>query len=163
MRIRAYCPRDLSCITKLFRETVHHIGAGHYSREELDAWAPADLRPADWQPRLARNAGLIAEDRAKIVGFAELSPDSFIDMIYVHKDHQCQGIATALLAALEAKARMDGLERLETNASRMAKPFFARRGFRLLTAQMVERSGVRIENFRMEKTITPQRSRNEEG
>lgn len=153
MRIRPYRADDLSPITELFRESVHHVGARHYSREELEAWAPAALRPADWQPRLARNSVLIAEDRGEIVGFAELSPDRFIDMIYVHKDRQAQGIASALLAALEAKARGDGIERLETNASRVAKPFFLRRGFSLVAAQVVERGGVQIENFRMEKTL----------
>ncbi len=74
-------------------------------------------------------------------------------MLYVHKDHQGRGVATALLAALEARAREAGLTRLTTNASRIAKPFFLRRGFTLLASQRVERRGVEIENFRMEKAL----------
>lgn len=154
MLTRPYCSRDLSSIMELFHETVHHVGARHYSRAELEAWAPAGLRAADWQPRLARNTSLVAEERGKILGFAELSREGVVDMMYVHKDHQGQGIATALLAKLEAKAQSDGLERLETNASRVARPFFARRGFSLLAAQNVERNGLCIENFRMEKSLT---------
>lgn len=156
MRIRAYRSGDLAGIAELFRETVHAVGARHYARKELDAWAPDDLRPEDWAPRLARNTSLIAEDGATIVGFAELGPEGLVDMLYVHKDRQGRGIASALLAALEARAREAGLVRLTTNASRIARPFFLRRGFAVLAAQKVERRGVEIENFRMEKSLTPQ-------
>jgi putative acetyltransferase len=96
---------------------------------------------------------LVAEDGGHLVGFAELSPEGTIDMVYVHKDHQGRGIATALLAELESSARKTGVSRLTTTASRVAKPFFLRRGFNQLAAQTVERRGMRIENFRMEKSL----------
>ena len=155
MRIRTARPDDLPGLVSLFRETVHALGPGHYTAQEIDAWAPADLRPEDWAPRLARNTVLAAEDDGMLVGFAELSPDGAVDMLYVHQNHQGRGIASALLADLEAVARDAGLTRLTTDASRIAKPFFLSRGFTLLAAQRVERRGVAIENFRMEKTLAP--------
>ena len=153
MHTRPYSFGDLLSIAELFHETVHVVGARHYTQEELDAWAPADLCAEDWEARLARNTSLIAEDGGKIVGFAELSPDGAIEMVYVHKDYQGQGIASALLAELEVSAQNDGIERLTANASRVAKSFFMRRGFNVLAAQQVDRRGVRIENFQMEKDL----------
>ena len=155
MRIRAYRPDDLKIIAVLFRETVLAVGAGHYRRDELEAWAPADLDPADWAPRLARNQVLVADEAGEVLGFAELEPGGLVDMLFVHKDHQGRGIASALLAALEAEARAAGLTRLTTAASRIARPFFERRGFAVLAAQRVERGGLEIENFRMEKRLEP--------
>jgi putative acetyltransferase len=156
MRIRAYRTRDLPALVALFRETVHAVGAAVYTPEELAAWAPADLRPEDWARRVARNRVWVAdEDGGEVVGFAELSPEGAVDMLYVHKDRQGRGIARALLGELEAAARAEGLARLTTDASRIARPFFVTRGFTLVAAQEVERRGVRIENFRMEKALEP--------
>jgi len=153
MRIRAARPGDLPDLVTLFRETVHALGRGHYTPQELAAWAPADLRPEDWAPRLARNTAIVAEEGGEPLGFAELSPEGAVDMLYVRKDRQGRGIASALLAELEAAARAAGLIRLTTNASRVAKPFFLARGFAVVAPQQVERRGISIENFRMEKTL----------
>ena len=155
MRLRSYHSDDLPQLARLFRETVHLIGAGHYTPEELAAWAPADLDLGRWEARLARNRAFIAEEDGEVLGFAELSPEGVVDMLFVHKDHQGRGIASALLAALEAEAREAGFDLLTTQASRVAKPFFLGRGFTLLAAQKVERGGLRIENFRMEKRLAP--------
>ena len=147
MRIRAAREGDLPGLIELYRETVHAVGAAHYSRQELAAWAPDDLGPEDWAPRLARNTALVAEDGDALLGFAELSPEGAVEMLYVDKDHQGRGVATALLAALEARARDRGLARLTANASRIARPSFLARGFTLLAAQTVERRGVAIDKL----------------
>lgn len=39
------------------------------------------------------------------------------------------------------------------HASRTARPFFEQRGYRVLAEQQVERRGVTLTNFRMEKTL----------
>ena len=153
MRIRSDRPDDLPRLARLFQETVHRVGAGHYTPEELAAWAPAELDLGRWEARLARNGAFIAEGDGEILGFAELSPEGVVDMLFVHKDHQGRGVASALLAALEAEAREAGFDLLTTQASRIAKPFFLRRGFTVLAAQRIERGGQRIENFRMEKRL----------
>ena len=45
--------------------------------------------------------------------------------------------------------------RITTHASRTARPFFERRGYRVLRAQTVVRHGVALENFVMEKWLPP--------
>lgn len=63
------------------------------------------------------------------------------------------GAASAIAEALEGYALGLGLGRVTVHASRTARPFFQRRGYRTLYAQQVERRGVLLENFAMEKTL----------
>jgi putative acetyltransferase len=73
--------------------------------------------------------------------------------MYVHPEHEGRGIASALLTCLEAAARRGGLVRLFTEASITARPFFERRGFKVLNAQLVELRGEEFKNYRMEKRL----------
>ncbi len=58
-----------------------------------------------------------------------------------------------LLNQIEQVARSLQIERLFTEASLTAKPFFERRGFDVVRAQQVERRGVWFCNFVMEKFL----------
>ena len=73
-----------------------------------------------------------------------------VDRLYVHKDFQSRGIATALCDALEGAL---SVPLVYTDASITAKPFFLGRGYRLVREQRVERHGVALTNFRMEKLL----------
>ena len=79
--------------------------------------------------------------------------DGHLDMLYVHPDFQRSGVASRLLRPLEASAEAHGLVRLFTEASTAAKPFFERRGFRVILAQVVSRHGQALANFRMERRL----------
>ena len=154
MEIRSYHLADLPAIVMLFRETVHRVAARDYSQAELDAWAPAEIDVAAWAERLADNHTRVAAEKNRVLGFAELAAGGHIEMLYVAADRQSEGIATQLLAHMETAAALRGLARLTTHASRTARPFFERRGFDLLSAQHVERQGIFIENFIMEKRLS---------
>ena len=78
-----------------------------------------------------------------IIGFADLAEDGYLDRLYVHRDWQGRGVATALCDALP-DARL-------THASLTARPFFEKRGWHVVREQQVERRGVRLTNFVMER------------
>lgn len=84
-------------------------------------------------------------------------PDGHLDMMYVHPAHRGVGTATALLAEIEAAARTQGHSRIFTEASITARPFFERRGFRLVAAQDAKARGQTLTNFRMEKFLARRR------
>ena len=86
----------------------------------------------------------VAVEGGVIVGFADLGPDGYLDRLYVHRDWQGRGVASALCDALPA-ART-------THASITARPFFEKRGYQVLRAQQVERRGILLTNYIMEKT-----------
>ena len=62
-------------------------------------------------------------------------------------------MAASIAQALEGFARGLGVERIAVHASRTARGFFQSRGFRVVKAQQVERRGVLLENFVMERQL----------
>ena len=90
----------------------------------------------------------MAEENGEILGFGDMDETGYLDRLYVHKDHQREGVATALCNGLEqsCKARP-----FVTHASITARGFFEKRGYRVLRRQQVLRRGVALTNFIMEK------------
>ncbi len=72
-------------------------------------------------------------------------------MMFVHPEFQGLGIASRLLSRVEEEALKLGFSQIYTEASRTARPFFERRGFRVVKKQVVEKRGQSLENFLMEK------------
>lgn len=151
--LRPYQPGDGPLLAALFYETVHTVNARDYTPAQLQAWAPSPEAPDPeaWDRSFQGRRALVAEAGGQIAGFGDLDPKTgYLDRLYVHKDRQGQGVASALCAALEAAARTD---RVHTYASLTARPFFLRRGYRLLRENQVERRGVLLTNFLMEKNL----------
>ena len=143
MRLRPYRSADLPELLALFYDTVHTVCARDYTRSQLDAWAPAEPDAAAWDASLRAHRTLVAEEDGRILGFADLGSDGYLDRLYVHRDWQGRGVASALCAALPGARR--------THASITARPFFERRGWHVVKEQRVERRGVALTNFVMEK------------
>ncbi len=149
MWIRRYEPEDLGQITALFYDTVHAVNAADYAPEQLDAWADGAPDLDRWNGSLLAHHSLVAvEGRDLIVGFGDIDGTGYLDRLYVHKDRQGLGIATALCDRLE---RAVDAPVLTTHASITARPFFEGRGYRVLREQRVERHGVQMTNYVMEK------------
>lgn len=149
MWIRRYEPEDLGQITALFYDTVHAVNAADYAPEQLDAWADGAPDLDRWNGSLLAHHSLVAvEDGGLIVGFGDIDATGYLDRLYVHKDRQGLGIATALCDRLE---RAVDAPVLTTHTSITARPFFEGRGYRVLREQRVERHGVRMTNYVMEK------------
>ena len=90
----------------------------------------------------------MAEENGEILGFADMDGAGYLDRLYVHKDHQGRGVATALCSTLEAACPV---KNFTTHASLTARPFFESRGYQVLRRQTVVRHGISLENFVMEK------------
>ncbi|AJC79539.1 GCN5-related N-acetyltransferase protein [Rhizobium etli bv. phaseoli str. IE4803] len=117
---------------------------------QIEAWAKVEDRSL-WAQRRISGPGWIAEIDGAPVGFSDLTDDGCLDMMFVHPEFQGLGIASRLLSRVEKEALNLGFTRIYTEASRTARPFFERRGFRVITKQTVEKRGQSLENFLMEK------------
>ena len=148
MTIREYRSSDLREIVELYYDTVHTVNAGDYTPEQLNAWADGRVDLAEWGRSLLEHIAFVAEDGGGIVGFGDMDPSGYLDRLYVHKDHQRQGVATALCDALEGAVKA---ERIVTHASITARPFFEKRGYQTLWEQQELRHGTALTNYRMEK------------
>ncbi|MEH2396080.1 GNAT family N-acetyltransferase [Nostoc sp.] len=106
-----------------------------------------------WIKSLANKFTYVAEEQGKIIGFGELEANAHIDRFYCHKDFQRNGIGKNILEQLESKAKVLGIEKLFTQASITAKPFFESQNFLVLKQQEVELRGQKLINFIMAKSI----------
>lgn len=154
MRIRPYTAADCPAVLALFYHTVHTVNRHHYTPDQLDAWAPADPDAARWDSSLRQHTALVAEDEAGcLLGFADMDVAAgYLDRLYVAAGCQRQGVGTALCDALEGLLAPG--TQVTVHASLTARPFFEARGYRVVRQQQVERQGVALTNFVMEKPVT---------
>lgn len=147
MIIREYHPTDCKELTELFYDTVHTINAADYTQEQLNAWAAGNVDLEKWNRSLSESYSLVAVKNNLIIGFGNIDKTGYLDRLYVHKDYQGKGVATAICNQLEEA--VEG--KIFTHASITAKPFFEKRGYRVIKEQQVERKGIVLKNFVMEK------------
>ncbi len=101
-----------------------------------------------------------------IIGFGDMDDTGYLDRLYVHKDYQGRGVATAICDRLEEDFCLSRGRLLQnsavqkrkndtftTHASITARPFFEKRGYTVVKAQQVVRKGISIRNYIMRKRI----------
>lgn len=147
MIIRPYQPEDCKELARLFFNTVHTVNAKDYTKQQLNAWATGTVDLEAWNRSLTEHFTLVAMENGIITGFGDMDATGYLDRLYVHRDFQGRGIASALCARLEASVSGS----VTTHASITARPFFEKRGYRVIKEQQVERRGVLLTNFVMEK------------
>lgn len=147
MYIREYQHLDCIEMKELFYNTVHTINAKDYTPEQLDVWATKQSDLEEWCKSFRYHYTLVAVEDENIIGFGDIDSTGYLDRLYIHKDHQGKGVATAICDKLENAHKGT----IVTHASITARPFFEHRGYRVIKEQQVERMGITLSNFVMEK------------
>lgn len=146
MTIRKAVVEDLDDILNLFVESIEATCSTDYTSAQITAWTASAQDRKKWLNRVKNQYFLVAEINHKLVGFASLENNNYIDLMYVHSELQGKGIAKALLTRL-----VDNIETgsITTNASITARPFFEKNGFTFLEKNSFKLHGVEIVNFKM--------------
>lgn len=150
MIIRNYAQTDCETLVNLFYNTVHTINTKDYSPEQLNVWATDKIDLEVWNKSLSEHYTVVAIENNLIVGFGDIDKSGYLDRLYVHKDYQRQGIATAICDKLEQSVKVN---KIITHSSITAKPFFEKRGFKIIKEQQVIRKEIALSNYVMEKRI----------
>lgn len=145
MFIREYQSSDCEELTKLFYNTVHTVNAKDYTEEQLDAWATGQVDLNKWDQSLREHYSIVAVENEMLVGFGDIDKSGYLDHLFVHADYQGKGIGTMICNRLEQAVSGN----IITHASITARPFFEKRGYRVVKEQQVERQGVFLTNFEM--------------
>ena len=148
MLLREYVTSDCKQLAELFYQTVHTVNAKDYTKEQLDVWATGNVDLEEWDKSFSEHYTIVAIVDEIIVGFGDIDKSGYLDRLYVHKDYQGKGIASALCDKLE-KSVMDN--KIVTHASITAKPFFEQRGYRVVKKKEVMRCEIALTNYVMEK------------
>ena len=123
--LRPYRTEDCAALAALFYETVHAVNARDYTPQQLDAWATGEVDLDAWDRSFREHDTVIAEQNGSIVGFGDMDASGYLDRLYVHKDCQGRGVASAICAWLE---RRSAAAEYITHASLTARPFLEQKG-----------------------------------
>lgn len=153
MTTRQATDEDYDRIAQLFRETILHVNIRHYSSEQVKVWSDRVKDKPRWLRKITDQYFLLVEEGEELLGCGSITPDGYLDMMYVSHLHQGKGIARLLIEKLEAFALEQQLTLIRSDVSLTARPFFERMGFRVLTPQKVSMDGLVFDNFVMEKKL----------
>lgn len=149
--VRPYHADDLESLIEVFLAAIRQTASKDYNPQQIEAWASVDRD--QWAKRWSGHPVWVAEIHGQVVGFTSLEPNGHLDMMYVHPNHQRQGVATLLLATVEAHAHATSLNPIYAEVSLTARAFFEQAGFSELGQEQVFRNGQWLERFRMEKRL----------
>ncbi len=152
--------QDLNELQKLFVETVESVCCADYNEDQINVWTSSVKNTQRWNEILTNQMVLVAQCNDKIVGFSSLDNTNYIDLLYVHKDYQEQGIAKKLYMAIEKIAVQHNQTELSSDVSITARPFFEKLGFMVTKKQTVLRQNVELTNFKMTKKLNENPSQN---
>jgi putative acetyltransferase len=152
IHLRRYVTEDLDAVVTVFQRAIREVASRDYDPAQIAAWSKVDKR--SWRPWRLTRPTWVAMLGEKVIGFSDLEAEGHLDMMFVHPEHQTMGVASLLLAQVEAAAREQGIERIFTEASITARPFFEKRGFELEAEQQVAKDDETFVNYRMFKMLT---------
>jgi putative acetyltransferase len=151
--IRTATISDKEELQELFVGTVREVCKADYIPEQLAVWASGSKNEARWRDILTNQLVLVAQKERQITGFCTLH-GNYIDLFYVHKDHQRQGIARQLYAEIEKAAQSEGHTELRSEVSKTARVFFEKVGFSVKKEQTVRKDSIELTNYSMSKDIS---------
>lgn len=152
--IRKGVLQEIEEISVLFSETIDTICSYDYNSEQIAAWKSSSGDQQRWHRLIENQYFIIAILNGKIVGFASLDQGNYVDVMYVHRDFQRQGIAQKLYNTLENEAKRQKSTFITADVSKTAKPFFETNGFKVTTEQIQIRNEVEIPNYNMQKQLS---------
>ena len=153
MHIQRGSKSDIEAMKKLFYDTITAVNVRDYEKAQIEEWRSTGKNKKRWEDLMEEQLVWVAKEEGNLLGFASLKDGNYLDFMYVHKDHQKQGIASQLYDAVEKEAHGFGSSDISSDVSITAKDFFLRRGFVVDAEQIQRRGGVEIKNFKMHKKL----------
>ena len=151
--IRDYQPQDSKALVKIFENAILAIDNRIYSTSQKQAWI-GNHSDEFWQHRFEKTLPFMAVIGDRVVGFIEFGFDDGIgeiDCFYIEPKFQQQGVGQALFEKVLEVAKLNDIKEIRVFASHIAKPFFAKQGFKVIRENSVVRSNVTLENWLMVK------------
>ncbi|MFN3688395.1 N-acetyltransferase family protein [Salinarimonas sp.] len=153
--LRPMLPADGPLLADIYREAILGIGIEDYDEAQCEAWASLADDEAAFAARLSGMLTLVALRDGEVAGFAALEKNATIAMLYVSPDHAGEGVATALVDALEKLAAARGTEIIEASASDTALPLFQKRGYEPRQRSTTTIAGQWLANTHLTKRLAP--------
>jgi putative acetyltransferase len=152
--LRPFLLSDTPLLAEIFRASIAELTTDDYTEAQQAAWMASAGDEAAFGERLTGELTLVATLEGAAVGFAALTGNNVIDMLYVHPAVAGRGIGAQLCDAIEKLAAARGAAKLTADASDSALGFFTRRGFVPQRRNSVSRNDEWLANTTVEKTLS---------
>lgn len=153
--LRPFLPADTVPLQDLYAQSIEELTADDYDEDQRLAWISRAADPVAFAKRLAENVTLIVERDGERLGFASLKGNTEIDLLYVHPYAAGEGVASALLDALERIAAARGATALTADVSDTAHDVFEGRGYQPVRRNNIPIDDVWLANTTMTKSLKP--------
>lgn len=156
--IRPYRRDDAEAIAALTLAAIRIGAARAYSPRQVAAWA-ARYSVERLLDGAARGDVILvaAGPDDSPLAYCVLEAGGHLDMLFCHPDHVGRGLGLRLVMQIEEAARSQGVTRIFTEASELARPVFQRAGYDLLHRRdfsiAFEGREVAIHNYAMDKRL----------
>lgn len=153
LRIRPLAADDYKAAGRIFFCAVHEGTISAYSYEQRLAWGGETIDLQRWKTAIETTSGFMAEDDGEPAGFITIDTTGYIDLMFVLPSAAGKGTGRALLHSAEKWAKANGVPRLSTKASIVARPFFEKDGWLVLEEEHASRHGVLLTRYKMQKNL----------
>lgn len=152
--VRNYHPEDVQALATIYYNTIHRINIQHYTKEQVDEWAPiSSLETEGWATKFSRTKPIVAVVEDEIVGFAEFESNGHIDCFFSHHDWIGKGVGSTLMKEILQRAKNYSMHHIFSEVSITARPFFEKNGFKVIAEHISIRNGIERKGFKMERKI----------
>ncbi len=90
---------------------------------------------------------------SKIVGYGDVQNNGLIDHFFCHYKFQRKGVGSKLYSWLEKIAIEINLNKVCSEVSITARPFFLSKGFKVIEEQTLPLRGQNLKNYKMSKQL----------
>jgi putative acetyltransferase len=153
MQIREFRFGDEPALHTVFHSAIHQIACADYSAEQINAWSPAEMNPAQWAGRMRAIKPFVVEHDGQIVAYADVQSNGYIGHFFVSGTYPRRGFGTVLMGHIHQVASTLGVSALTSDVSRTAQPFFQRFGFAVVEQRSPVVRGVVVPNALMRKEL----------
>lgn len=151
-KLREARTEEIPLIKILFSETILTTGKNDYSSKQLKVWSTIENEEY-WNNLIMENRTIIALKNNEVIGYSILMTPNYLNHLFVHKNYIRKGIASCLLEDVINFLQENGKNKLYTDASITAKPFFEKFGFKQTKENSVIKNGESLTNFTMVKIL----------
>ena len=153
MKIREYASDDYKVCKEIISESTSQINE-EYSDEELEHLEEVIPDMVTGFAEKERFSFYIAEKPEEVVGVAGYNLNGKIAGIFIHPDHQREGIGRRLMQEMETKAKEEeDIQEFVASASLTAEKFYEKLGFQKIKKKDSEMDGKDIPVYKMEKEL----------
>jgi len=151
MKIRLQKIEDATEIARLHRATIRHINSNDYSQDIIEVWSARTS--ASRFKNLDTVKRWVAIEDEKIICFCDHDFKGELLGLYVHKDHLGKQVGTKLLKKAEDSMKKMGFKEIKMEATVTAKPFYEKKGYKVIKQSFHKIEDKKIQVFIMKKHL----------